>query len=130
MDFIDEVLAADVPIARNVTVRGKTGSVWFKRITAGQREQLLAGQRLQAKVGEKATMDVDLSQNQRTKHLLVQFSTCREDGKPVFSDLKSVQAKDAQTIDALYEHASAVNAEDEEAGNASGTLTPPDGSAD
>lgn len=112
-DFIDELMAGRGLVERQITVMGKTGTVHFKRLTSGQREQLLQGQKVSARNGEKAVVELDLGLNHRTRQLLVQFSVCRADGAAVFADIKAVQAADAGLIEALYEHAEAVNSDED-----------------
>lgn len=118
-DFIDDLLAGDAPLARTITFTGhdgeaKTGTVYFKRITAGQRQKLLAGQKFSVnRNGEASNVvtEIDLALNERQKHQLVAFSVCRADGKPVFNTPEEVAKVDAVKVAALYDAASEVNAE-------------------
>ena len=118
-DFIDDLLAGDAPLARTVTYttpegETKSGTVYFKRITAGQRQKLLAGQKFSVnRVGDASNVltEIDLSLNERQKHQLVAFSVCRADGKPVFSGPDEVAKVDGLKIGALYDIASEVNGE-------------------
>lgn len=113
MDFLTEILSGPAPIAREVEVDGKKGTVYFRRITAGERAILLKGQKVQGKAGEKATVEIDLGENAKTKQLMVQFSVVRQDGSPFFASRDEVSKKDAKVVDVLYEHAAAVNGEDD-----------------
>lgn len=109
----DDWLASDAPVSREVSVGGKVATFHFRKISAGERYQLLKGQRIQARQGEKAVFDLDLGENQQTKFLLVSFAVCKPDGSKFFADVKAVQKLDASKVDALYEHANAVNEEAE-----------------
>lgn len=112
-DFIDELLSGSPTVTREVEFEGKKGTVHFRRISAGERVLLLKGQKVLGKAGEKATVEIDLSENARTKHLMVKFSVCKADGSPVFKSVDDVSKKDAKVIDALYAHAAEVNGEDD-----------------
>ncbi len=115
MSFLDEVLQADAPTPREVNFGGKVGTVWFKRITAAQRVQILKGQRVQAAAG-KTSVDIDLGDNETTKLMFVQFCVCHEDGKPYFANLDKVKALESSKVEVLYSHATAVNSPGEEPG--------------
>ena len=118
-DFIDDLIAGDAPLARTITFttpdgETKSGTVYFKRITAGQRQKLLAGQKFSvSRNGEASNVqsEIDLALNERQKHQLVAFSVCRADGKAVFSGPDEVAKIDALKVAALYDAASEVNAE-------------------
>lgn len=112
-EFIDELLAGSPVVAREVEFDGKKGTVYFRRISAGERVLLLKGQKVLGKAGEAATVEIDLAENARTKHLMVKFSACKADKTPVFKSLDDVAKNDAKVIDMLYQHAAAVNGEDD-----------------
>lgn len=108
-DFLKGLLAADAPVMRQVKLGAETGPVYFRKINAGERASILKGLKVQTRPGEKATVDVDLSENQQMKILLVSFSVCDEAGAKLFKGTADVQKLDAHKVDALYAHASAVN---------------------
>jgi hypothetical protein len=114
-EFIEELLAGDGLVQREVTYDGKTGMVTFRRISAGERGQLLKGQKIAAHGGQ-STYELDLSENQQTKYLMVQFSVCKSDGTRYFKRLEDVKNSDALKIEALYLVANEVNSESENAG--------------
>jgi hypothetical protein len=117
--FLDRLLAGTSPIEREVTFRlpdgrVETGTVHFRRITAGERAQILAGQKYQvnrANAASNVETEIDLGQNERQKHMLVAFSVCRDDGKPYFKGASDVAKYDAAFVEALYNVATEVNAE-------------------
>lgn len=121
MDFIDQLLQADAPIAREVSFNSpdgnvQKGTVHFRRITAGERQKLLQGQRYSMnKDGNVASMktEIDLALNEAQKHMLVAFSVCRADGTPAFKSAAEVAKLDALKVGALYEAADEVNREKE-----------------
>jgi hypothetical protein len=118
-DFIDDLIAGDAPISRTIAFttpdgETKSGTVYFKRITAGQRQKLLAGQKFSVnRSGQDSNVltEIDLALNERQKHQLVAFSVCRADGKAVFSGPDEVAKVDALKVGALYDAASEINAE-------------------
>lgn len=114
-EFIEEMLAGEGTVQREVTYAGKTGTVHFRRITAGERGLLLKGQKIAAHGGQ-STYEIDLSENQQTKYLMVQFSVCKSDGSRFFKTLDAVKNSDAMKIEALYTIAAEVNSEVESAG--------------
>lgn len=119
MDFIEQLLQNDAPVARDVAFPGVDGKVvkgvvHFRRITAGERQRLLQGQRYTMnKDGKEASMktEIDLALNEAQKHMLVAFSVCREDGSQVFKSAAEVAKLDALKVGALYEAADEVNRE-------------------
>lgn len=115
-DFLIQALASDAPVEREVKLGDKAGKVHFRRISAGEKTQLLKGQHMQARAGEKATVDIDLGESQNTKHLLVFFSVCNADGSRFFKSVDEVKKIDNVKIDCLYDHAAAVNAQEADPG--------------
>lgn len=113
-DFLS-TLTADPVTPRQVTVGDQTGTVWFKRITAGQRSLLLKGQRVSSKVGDGSgsSMEIDLGDNERQRHMLVHFSVVTEEGKPRWRSLADVEALPSRVVSALYQHASDINSDAE-----------------
>lgn len=120
-EFLNSLASEDAPEAREVTVDGKTGTVYFRRLSAGEREQLLKGMQIQHVIkgkGAKAapnTVTIDLSQNERQRQLLVLYSVCDESGKRYFKRIEQVQAMPSSRVTALAKHAEDVNrTEDDE----------------
>lgn len=107
-DFLKDILSDHGPVSRSVYFDGKTGQVFFRRISAGQKAELLRGQRVQAGLG-KSTFEIDLAENANSKALLVQFSVCNQDGTPYFKKLSDVKAIDAGVLEVLYTAATDVN---------------------
>lgn len=118
-DFLSMMLAGEGPQAREVSFvdasgKRQSGTVHFRRITAGERQRLLQGQRyVMDKAGGEAQMrtEIDLSANEAQKHLLVSFSVCHPDGTPAFKNAAEVAKLEAVKVNALFEAASAVNSE-------------------
>lgn len=108
-EFIDLLTAPDAPVAREVTLGDRTGTIWFRRLTAGQKEQLMMGRKVTVKTGEKqGTVDIDLAANERQRQMLVHFTACNEDGDPIFKSLDKVKAMDGWKVAILGRHAEAV----------------------
>lgn len=115
MDFLAS-LVTDQVIAREVTVSGQTGTVHFKRLTAGQRAALLKGQKVATNAAGTATIDIDLGDNERQRLMMVQFCVVTPDGKPRYK-LAEVEALPSHIVNVLYTHVTAIN-QDEEPGKA------------
>lgn len=113
-DFLTTLTTDDAPEAHQVTIKGETGTVWFRRINAGERANILKGQKVSHVVGTGGTVEVDLGENENQKHLLVLYSVCKEDGKPFFKTLQEVRKLVQYKLNALYDIAVKVNREDEE----------------
>jgi hypothetical protein len=116
VDFIDQLIQNDAPVAREVKFAGPAGvvkgTVHFRRVTAGERQRLFKGQKYAMnKEGAQTTMrtEIDLELNETQKHLLVMYSVCREDGSAVFKSTEEVRKLDAVKLNALYEIADEVN---------------------
>lgn len=114
-DFLKDFIADDGTVTRSVTFKGKTGDVHFRRISAKQKADLLKGQKVQAVSGQSSTFEIDLSENARSKAMLVLYSVANPDGSQFFKRLAEVEAIDAGKLEALYAAASDVNRDDLEA---------------
>jgi len=110
-DFLTGIIEASGPIARDVTINGQTGPVYFRYLTGEQRLQLTKGKRFSVKKGENPTIEIDLGDNETEKHKLILFCVVTQDGKPRFKDANEVKALAGHVIDALYLVAQAVNKE-------------------
>lgn len=115
-DFLTRLAQGDAPVPKEVTIGGETGTVYFRRISGAQREQLLKGMKLSHTPGGSGSIDIDLGENEKQRHMLVAFSVCDESGKRVFTDIKDVAKLQADRIAELWRHASAVNEEGEDPG--------------
>lgn len=101
-DFLADLLAGGKGIIqKEVTVDGKTGTVHFRRITAGERQQLLKGQKV-SRQGGATHYELDLALNEEQKHKLVLYSVVTAEGKPYFKDIDAVRSAEAKTVNALY----------------------------
>jgi len=108
-EFLDRLTQTDAPVAREVTLGDSTGTVWFRRLTAGQKEQLLKGRKVTVKTGERqGTVDIDLAANERQRQMLLQFTACDENGEPLFKTLERVKAMDGWKVAILAAHAEEV----------------------
>ncbi len=108
-DFLKDVLAADAPVEKELTIAGKVGKVFVKRISAAHREALLKGQTVVTKANEGATVEVDLAANEHSKHLMVLACICHEDGRAYFKNAAEVKGLDSYKVEALYALAAEVN---------------------
>lgn len=117
-DFLSRLTSADPPVAKKITIGKETGTVHFRRITAGERRQLLEGQKIQHNPGSSATVEIDLGLNEKEKHLLVMFSVCTEEGTRVFGDTDQVANMPNHKFKKLLKCAEEVNRglDDEELG--------------
>lgn len=111
-DFLSDLLQEDGPVIRPVTFNGKTGDVHFRRLSAGQKADLLKGQKVHAVSGKSSTFEIDLGENANSKALLVLYSVVKADGSQYFKSQKEVKAIDAGKLEALYAVASDVNSDE------------------
>lgn len=112
-DFIKDCQeAVEGVISRTLKFNGKTGDVYFKRISDAQRSDLLNGQVIDSVVGEKATVKINLAHNAESHAKLVLYSSVNSDGSQRFKKLSEVRAMDAALVNALYLLADDVNKED------------------
>lgn len=117
-DYFND-LADPSPVAVEITHGKKKKTVHFRRLTAGERLQLVTGQKLNfGGDGQRGAMEMDLGDVSRNRHLLVQFATVKADGVQVFGSLADVQSQPDWLITELANHANAVNDDTGEAGNA------------
>lgn len=112
-DFLAELVAVGQPVERDIKVGDKIGKVFFRRITAGQRVKLLAGQKYRGGGADGGSIEIDLQESERMKHLMVLFSVCDAEGKPAFKTSDDVAKLEAVTVDALYAVAKDINKGDD-----------------
>ena len=113
-DVLTQLTAQDEPVAKEITKSGKAVTVWFRKISAGQRERVLEGTSVSHQQGKAGTIEIDLGKNERQRQLMVMYSVCDEKGTRLFKDIKSVAALQSDTLAALYDHADAHNKESDE----------------
>ena len=111
-DFLSRLAAkGSKPIARVVTILGETDTVYFRLLTAAERQQLVGGRPIQVRKGEAPTVTIDLGDSESNKQKLVHFCLCDEKGKPAYRDLDTVRQLPSQMIDVLAAEAEKVNEE-------------------
>ncbi|MEJ7746056.1 MAG: hypothetical protein WKF61_04740 [Luteimonas sp.] len=113
-EYFSDIRGEDAPAVREVKFNGKSRKVYFKRITAGERVQLVSGQKVQ--IGTKSTMEMDMGDLLKNRHLLVRFSACDEQGTLLFDSVAEVSAEPDWLVNQLAAHADAVNKDDDEPG--------------
>ena len=118
MSYFDE-LADDGPVSREIVRGKKTKTAYFRKVTAGERLKLVSGQKMVFGDDKRGSLEMDLGDLSRNRHMLVMFSCVTEDGKPVFKNIDAVQAEPDWLIAELHKNAQEINADEpEEAGNA------------
>lgn len=114
--YYDDIIDGEAE-SRTFTYRGKEKTVFFRRITGGERIALLRGQKMQAGGDSKPTFSIDLADSAERNALLIAYSNVDETGKPVFSGAEAVKKLPDDLITILHKFASEVNAEEiDEAG--------------
>lgn len=120
-DFLSEALAEQGQVVeKTLTVAGRSGTVWLKRINGAQRQQLLKGQKVVREIGkgsgQAATVEIDLEQNESQRHQLILFCVCKADGSPRYKSADEVAVLPHSIITPLHALVSAFNEEAEGAG--------------
>ena len=105
-DLIDSGL-----IARDLTVRGKSITTYWRQVTAGQRVELLRGQVVKSDGESARVVEVVLADSAERQQRLVQMTLCDADGSPVYPNLKALQSEPAWLVDALVRLAQQVHDE-------------------
>jgi hypothetical protein len=114
MSWINSLMeGSTAPVERTVCWDGKEALGYFRRISAAERMQLVQGQRVATKNGQ-AEIEVDLGANEGTKHKMVFFSACNQDGTRAFASVKEVAALPGSLVHALYKHSADVNKDETE----------------
>jgi hypothetical protein len=88
----------NAPIAKEVSYNGRTETVYFKKLTTGQRMALQKGQRGEVQDG-KLTYELSFDEITAMNHQKVYFSNCNENGKRIFNSAKEV----AELEDGFFE---------------------------
>lgn len=113
MSWVNDFLQGMEPVKRTVKWDGQERDGYFRRISAAERQQLLAGQHVAHKGGQ-SEVNIDLGANERTKQQMVYFCTVNQDGSQAFDSLKAVSKAPGGLINALFKHASEVNRDESE----------------
>jgi hypothetical protein len=113
-DILSRLTAEDAPEARDVSINGDSFTVYFRRLNAGEREQLLKGMKITHVPGAKGSIEIDLGENEHQRQLLVWFSACDEQGRRLFKALEAVKKLPHYKLEALARHADEVNATPDE----------------
>lgn len=108
-DILSRITAEDAPEAREVKIGEDLLTVYFRRLNAGEREQLLKGMKVTHVPGTRGSIEIDLGENEHQRQLLVRFSVCDEDGRKLFKNLEAVQKLPHYRLNALATHAEKVN---------------------
>lgn len=104
------------PVARELKYRGKKKTVYFRRVDAGQRLKLVAGQKMAfGGDGKRGSIEMDMGDISRNRHQLVHFTNVTEDGAQVFKSLAEVQSLPDSLVAALALLADEVNKDEEDA---------------
>ena len=108
LDLNDILAASNAPIAKTIKVNGEDVRVYVRLISAGEQQQLLAGQKVSGG-SNGATVEIDLSQNEAAKHKMVAFAICDAEGKRRFANAQEVAKLPAQLVTQLFMAAKSVN---------------------
>lgn len=103
------------PVAREIKRGNKTLIVHFRRVTAGERLQLSAGQKMTFVAGKSGSTEMDLAELAKKRQLLVQFCCVDEHGNQLFADAADVQAQPDWLIAKLSEIATEVDRQEDKA---------------
>jgi hypothetical protein len=109
-DVLDWLSRKDSPEPHDVTVKGETRKVYFRKLNTGERKQYIEGMKfdlIENEAGKVARMDLGIHESQ--KLLLVQFSVCDQAGGRVFRTIKAVQDLETDAFEALHAIADQVN---------------------
>ena len=113
MDLRSFLTSEDAPVAREVTIGDETQTVWFRAISAGQRERIVQGLKLKHVPGTGAEIEIDLGANEKQRQMLVMYSVCDERGQRLFKSEDEVKKIPQRKLDALARIAEEVNADGE-----------------
>ena len=108
LDLNDILASANGPTAKVIKINGEDVRVYVRNITAGEQQQLLAGQKVSGGTNG-ALVEIDLSQNEGAKHKMVAFAICDADGKRRFANDREVAKLPAQLVNQLFQAAKEVN---------------------
>lgn len=115
-DFLDSVLSENEVIAREVTIAGQKGTVYFRHLTGAQRTDLARGQVFEFRKDENGTtqvMKADAADSRERDHKLLWHSVCREDGSNYFKSLADVKRAPDHKLEPLLAIAREINGADE-----------------
>lgn len=103
-DLVDSGL-----VSRELTLKGKSITTWWRPLTAGQRVELLRGQVVKSDGGNTSIMEVDLAASAERSQRLVQLTLCDAEGVLLYKNMKELQAEPSALVEALARIASEVH---------------------
>lgn len=115
MGYFDDIVD-DTLLERELVVRGKYKTTYWQPLTAGQKIELLRGQKITVGAGSGSQV-IELSESAERNHKLVQMTLVTAERKPVYPNLKALHAEPDYLVEALAVLASEVHKEGD-AGNA------------
>ncbi len=107
-----EHLINNEPIPKELVYGGKTETVYFKPLTAGERVLLKKGQKGSFK-GDESSFEVDLADFDSRNQLLLSLANCTAEGKPVFKTARQVADLPETLVEALIKLCKEALKEDE-----------------
>lgn len=111
-NFLDTVLSENETIAREVTIAGTKGTVYFRHLTGAERTALAKGQVFEyRKEGDTAvqTMKADAADSRERDFKLLHFSVCNEDGSQYFKSVADVKKAPDHKLEPLLAIARQIN---------------------
>ena len=116
MDQLTELLNENGPQPRTARIRGADVPIYLRRITAGEKQKLVKGQKVTAGAAGTSEVEIDIGENIAAQHLLVHFAVVDETGKKRFRTVLEVQNAPDDVISGLYAAASKFQNEGDEPG--------------
>lgn len=114
--FFDKLLSK-APFEREVEYLGEKQTVYFRKISAGEKLALTSTQKIVAGADNKAVMEISMWDILHRGQRLVQLSCVEANGTTkVFKTLDDLAKMPAQLVDALIKIAEEVNKDTEETG--------------
>lgn len=108
-----EHLYNTTPISRELNYRGKSETVYFKPLNAGERLQLKQGQKGNVKDGE-TSFEVDLGDQDARNHKYLHFVNVNVNGQRMFKTEQDVRKLPSDLLDELLKLAREALAEDDQ----------------
>jgi hypothetical protein len=102
-------------VEKTFDFRGKSETVYFRRLTAGEQLKLAKGQKVRQDAEGKPFLELDLGEHMNKGYELLQMTLVQEDGRTkVYKNMTELLNDDGRRVRALVELANDVVREEDE----------------
>lgn len=115
MSYLKKFVKENEAIERTLTIGEESETVFFRHLTAAERQKLVNGQKVLTKEGQ-TEVEIELGSNERTRQQMVYYCVVNADGSQYFKNTNQVAELPMFLVSALWKLANEINKEEEDPG--------------